>query len=79
MIVCMTWLLQIVGALTAPTSMALTCRVEEPSTASFSDLCAAVEREPKGTKHASRMMAPWSREPQAESAGPVETQQTEPG
>ena len=25
-IVCMTWLLQIVGALTAPTSMALTCR-----------------------------------------------------
>ena len=26
MIVCMTWLLQILGALTAPTSMALTCR-----------------------------------------------------
>src|SRR6266404_7044636 len=25
-IVCMTWLLRIVGALTAPTSMALTCR-----------------------------------------------------
>src|SRR5580693_10571864 len=33
-IACMTWLLRIVGALTAPTSMALTCRVEEPSTAS---------------------------------------------
>jgi hypothetical protein len=28
------WLLRIVGALTAPTSVALACRVEEPSTAS---------------------------------------------
>src|SRR5277367_6797424 len=37
-IACMTWLLRIVGALTAPTSMALTCRVEEPSTASISDM-----------------------------------------
>src|SRR5580704_2419955 len=37
-IACMTWLLRIVGALTAPTSMALTCRVEEPSTASITDL-----------------------------------------
>src|SRR5580700_1059954 len=37
-IACMTWLLRIVGALTAPTSMALTCRVEEPSTASIGDL-----------------------------------------
>ena len=26
------------GALTAPTSMALTCRVEEPSTASIADI-----------------------------------------
>ena len=36
------WLLRIVGAPTAPTSMALTCRVEEPSTASIAevdDLC----------------------------------------
>jgi hypothetical protein len=32
------WLLRIVGALAAPTSMALTCRVEEPSTASNPDL-----------------------------------------
>ena len=40
-------LLQIVGALTAPTFMALTCRVEEPSTASTPDIsvhCANVER-----------------------------------
>jgi hypothetical protein len=28
----------IVGALTAPTSMALTCRVKEPSTASIGDI-----------------------------------------
>src|SRR5262245_38028946 len=34
------WLLRIVGALTAPTSMALTCRVEEPSTASNADISA---------------------------------------
>src|SRR6516165_559596 len=32
------WLLRIVGAPTAPTSMALTCRVEEPSTASQTDI-----------------------------------------
>ena len=32
------WLLQIVGALTAPTSLALTCRAEEPSTASRTDI-----------------------------------------
>jgi hypothetical protein len=32
------WLLRIVGALTAPTYMALTCRVEEPSTASKGDI-----------------------------------------
>jgi hypothetical protein len=31
------WLLQIVGALTAPTSVALMCRVEEASTASEAD------------------------------------------
>ena len=31
-------LLRIVGALSAPTSMALTCRVEEPSTASLADI-----------------------------------------
>ena len=37
-IACKTWLLRIVGALTAPTSMALTCRVEEPSTASQADI-----------------------------------------
>ena len=30
------------GALTAPTSMALTCRVEEPSTASIADIDAAL-------------------------------------
>src|SRR5262245_48600807 len=30
-------LLQIMAALTAPTSVALTCRVEEPSTASITD------------------------------------------
>src|SRR5262252_5594127 len=29
------------GALSAPTSMALTCRVEEPSTASGADSCTA--------------------------------------
>ena len=34
-------LLWIVGALTAPTSVALTCRVEEPSTASIGDICIA--------------------------------------
>src|SRR5271170_2052540 len=38
----MTWLLRIVGALTAPTSMALACRVEEPSTASKTDMGAPV-------------------------------------
>src|SRR5215475_11833201 len=32
------WLLRIVGALTAPTSVALACRVEEPSTASRGDM-----------------------------------------
>src|SRR5262245_20083907 len=32
------WLLRIVGALTAPTSVALACRVEEPSTASIGDI-----------------------------------------
>src|SRR5262249_17822700 len=35
------WPLRIVGALAAPTSMALTCRVEEPSTASGADICNA--------------------------------------
>src|SRR5262245_15698786 len=35
------WLLRIVGALTAPTSVALACRVEEPSTASKADSCTA--------------------------------------
>src|SRR5262245_62204971 len=34
------WLLRIVGALTAPTSVALACRVEEPSTASIGDIAA---------------------------------------
>jgi hypothetical protein len=34
MTACMIWLLRIVGASTAPTSMALTRPVEEPSTAS---------------------------------------------
>src|SRR5579863_2001231 len=36
------WLLRIVGALTALTSMALTCRVEEPSTASLADMAGLV-------------------------------------
>ncbi len=35
------WLLRIVGALTAPTSMVFTCRVEEPSTASKAEPCTA--------------------------------------
>src|SRR5215475_3533166 len=32
------WLLRIVGALAAPTSLALTCRVKEPSTASQAEV-----------------------------------------
>ena len=36
-----TELLRIVGASAAPTSMALTCRVEEPSTASIGDIALA--------------------------------------
>src|SRR5271170_3166075 len=39
-VACMTWLLRIVGALTAPTSMALNVPVEEPSTASQTHECA---------------------------------------
>jgi hypothetical protein len=37
------WRLRIMGALTAPTSMALTVPVEEPSTASGADSCTAAK------------------------------------
>src|SRR5262245_14703948 len=40
---CMTWLLRIVGPQTAPTSLALARRVEEPSTASIADIRADID------------------------------------